>query len=73
MKIVTVIGARPQFIKAAVVSHSISEYNKGVNKKSLLVNEIIVHTGQHFDREMSSIFFKEMDIPKPKYNLNINI
>jgi len=64
MKIVTVIGARPQFIKAAVVSRAIKQ------KKD--VTEVIVHTGQHFDGNMSDIFFEEMEIPKPNYNLNIN-
>ena len=64
MKILTIIGARPQFIKAAVVSRSIAEHS--------LIHEIIVHTGQHFDENMSEIFFEEMNIPKPRYNLNIN-
>lgn len=64
MKIVTIVGARPQFIKAAVISRVISEY--------LEIQEIIVHTGQHFDENMSEIFFEEMNIPKPIYNLNIN-
>ena len=63
MKIVTIIGARPQFIKAAVVSR--------VFATSKDVTEIIVHTGQHFDSNMSDIFFEEMCIPKPHYNLNI--
>lgn len=64
MKILTVLGARPQFVKAAVLSRVISE------KK--LIEEVIVHTGQHYDKNMSDLFFDEMDIPKPKYNLNIN-
>lgn len=64
MKIVTIIGARPQFIKAAVVSRAISKYQH--------IEEIIIHTGQHFDSNMSEIFFEEMSIPKPLYNLNIN-
>ena len=64
IKLVTIIGARPQFIKAAALSRKIAEYNN--------INEIIVHTGQHFDTNMSDIFFEEMDIPKPNYNLNIN-
>ena len=64
MKIVTIIGARPQFIKAAVVSRAISSFPD--------VQEVIVHTGQHFDTNMSDIFFEEMCIPKPNYNLNIN-
>ncbi len=64
MKIITVIGARPQFIKAAVVSRAIAMHSD--------IEEIIVHTGQHFDENMSDIFFEEMSIPKPHYNLNIN-
>lgn len=64
MKIVTIIGARPQFVKAAVVSRELSN--------SMKIKEILVHTGQHFDKNMSDIFFEEMEIPTPKYNLNIN-
>lgn len=60
-KICTVIGARPQFIKAAPVS-------KVLRKE---FNEILIHTGQHYDNNMSSIFFDELDIPKPDYNLAI--
>ncbi|MEY2828184.1 MAG: hypothetical protein RIQ33_42 [Bacteroidota bacterium] len=63
-KIVTIIGARPQFVKAAVVSRAFSNSNQ--------LNEVIIHTGQHFDKNMSDIFFDEMQIPKPNYNLNIN-
>ena len=64
MKIVTVIGARPQFIKAAALSREF--------KKHSAIEEIIVHTGQHFDANMSEVFFEEMEIPKPTYNLEIN-
>ncbi len=63
-KIVTIIGARPQFIKAAAVSRAI--------KAGGGLKEIIVHTGQHFDDNMSSVFFREMEIPEPDYNLHIN-
>ena len=63
-KIVSILGARPQFIKAAVLSRIIKEEKE--------FSEVIVHTGQHFDSNMSEVFFNEMDIPKPKYNLNIN-
>ncbi|MBP3253114.1 MAG: UDP-N-acetylglucosamine 2-epimerase (non-hydrolyzing) [Bacteroidales bacterium] len=65
MKIVTVIGARPQIIKASAISRSLSEYFQGKTQ------EIIVHTGQHYDRNMSEVFFEELHIPRPKYNLNI--
>ena len=64
MKIVTILGARPQFIKASAISREISKYND--------IEEIIIHTGQHFDKNMSDIFFEEMSIPKPDYNLDIN-
>ncbi|MDJ0645256.1 MAG: UDP-N-acetylglucosamine 2-epimerase (non-hydrolyzing) [Flavobacteriaceae bacterium] len=63
-KIVTIVGARPQLVKAAVLSRIISKYNQ--------FEEIIVHTGQHFDTNMSGVFFNEMQIPKPKYNLGIS-
>ena len=56
MKIVTVLGARPQFIKAATVSRAIIEYNK--IKKDKYIEEIILHTGQHYDQKMSAIFFE---------------
>lgn len=72
MKIVTLIGARPQFIKAAVVSRAISESNKLVTSNSSLVTEVIIHTGQHYDRNMSDVFFEEMSIPRPDYFLDIN-
>ena len=64
MKVLTVVGARPQFIKAAAVSREI--------KKHSGLEEIIVHTGQHFDDNMSEIFFREMEIPKPQVNLGIH-
>jgi UDP-GlcNAc3NAcA epimerase len=64
-KIFTVIGARPQFIKAAIVSHVINTQYKDS------VQEIIVHTGQHYDANMSDIFFDQMNIPKPLYRLDI--
>nr|BFD59370.1 UDP-N-acetylglucosamine 2-epimerase (non-hydrolyzing) [Bdellovibrio sp. CKG001] len=64
MKIITVIGARPQFIKTAAVSRVIAQHSN--------IEEIIVHTGQHFDANMSDVFFDEMEIPKPKYQLGIS-
>ena len=63
MKILTIIGARPQFVKAATVSREISKYSN--------IKEIIVHTGQHFDENMSDIFFEQMSIPAPDYYLDI--
>ena len=63
MKILTVLGARPQFIKAGSVSREIAKHND--------IKEIIIHTGQHYDTNMSDIFFEEMKIPKPDYFLGI--
>ena len=62
-KIVTVVGARPQFIKLAVVSRVLRHQPE--------LQEVLVHTGQHYDHNMSDVFFEEMDIPKPDYNLGI--
>jgi UDP-GlcNAc3NAcA epimerase len=70
MKIATVVGARPQFIKAAVVSRAITAYNARAGKESL--TETIIHTGQHYDDNMSGIFFREMQIPQPAYHLGIS-
>ena len=64
MKIITIIGARPQFIKAAVVS-------RAMRLRPDEITEVIVHTGQHFDANMSDIFFEELDIPKPHYHLGV--
>jgi len=69
MKIVTIIGARPQFVKAAMVSKAIKDHNAIEKEK---ITEIIVHTGQHFDENMSDVFFNQMQIPKPNYNLEVN-
>lgn len=63
-KILTVLGARPQFVKASVVSRAIARTGG--------MNEILVHTGQHFDANMSDVFFSELSMPAPKYNLGIH-
>lgn len=68
MKIVTIVGARPQFVKASAVSR---EINRVIAEGNPLT-EVIVHTGQHFDANMSRIFFDEMGIPQPQYNLGIS-
>ena len=68
IKIVTIIGARPQFIKAAAFSRVLCEKYDPVNP----VKEILVHTGQHFDSNMSKVFFDELRIPEPDYNLGIH-
>jgi UDP-GlcNAc3NAcA epimerase len=61
LKIITILGARPQFIKAAAVSAVFKEQ----------FDELLVHTGQHYDANMSDVFFDELQIPKPKYHLNV--
>lgn len=63
MKIVSVVGARPQFIKAAVVSRTLRSFAG--------VREVLVHTGQHYDENMSGVFFEEMGIPAPDYHLGV--
>ncbi len=68
MKIFTVVGARPQFVKAAVVSRAIDEFNQTVSIRER-IEEVLVHTGQHYDDNMSDVFFKEMQIPVPRYHL----
>ena len=69
MKLVTIIGARPQIIKAAAVSRAIAEYNR--KHADHPITETIVHTGQHYDENMSKVFFDELDIPEPDYNLGV--
>jgi UDP-GlcNAc3NAcA epimerase len=66
LKVLTVVGARPQFIKAATVSRAVR------NHFAQDLREIIVHTGQHYDNNMSQVFFDEMDIPRPDFNLQIS-
>jgi UDP-GlcNAc3NAcA epimerase len=65
MKIITLIGARPQIIKAAALNRAVKNHFDDA------IDEIIVHTGQHYDENMSQVFINEMDISKPDYNLNV--
>ncbi|RPH30773.1 MAG: UDP-N-acetylglucosamine 2-epimerase (non-hydrolyzing) [Bacteroidales bacterium] len=62
MKVITIVGARPQFIKLGSFSRELRKFH----------TELIIHTGQHFDSEMSDLFFRDLEIPQPDFNLNIN-
>ena len=64
MKLLTIVGARPQFVKAAALSRALAQHDD--------IEELIVHTGQHFDANMSDVFFEEMNIPKPAFNLDVH-
>lgn len=63
LKIVTIVGARPQFVKASALSRALQQAG---------IREVLVHTGQHFDDNMAEVFFREMEIPEPAYNLGIH-
>ena len=64
MKLITIVGARPQIIKAAALS-------RAINDKFSQIQEVIVHTGQHYDNNMSEVFFTELKIPNPQINLKL--
>jgi UDP-GlcNAc3NAcA epimerase len=70
LKVVTIVGARPQFVKAAVVSRAISARNAAEMRR--VIEEIIIHTGQHYDENMSDVFFEQMRIPAPAHHLRIH-
>jgi len=67
MKIVTIVGARPQFIKAAAVSRAIHR----AHRRKRHIEEVLVHTGQHYDTLMDKVFFEELNLPKPDYHLGV--
>ena len=69
VRIISTVGARPQFIKAAAVSRAIVAHNKKFPDSTL--KEKIVHTGQHYDENMSKVLFDELEIPQPDYNLGV--
>jgi UDP-GlcNAc3NAcA epimerase len=76
MKIITIVGARPQFIKAAAVSRAIQAFNRrhrsfGRPHSKKQIQEILVHTGQHYDYLMDRVFFEELELPKPDYHLGV--
>ena len=64
-KIITIVGARPQFIKAAALSRGIRNHYPGK------IREVIIHTGQHYDDNMSRVFFEELEIPEPDHYLEV--
>ncbi len=70
MKIVTIVGARPQFIKAGAVCRAVEEYNRKASSKKRM-DEVLVHTGQHYDYLMDRVFFEELELPKPVYHLGV--
>lgn len=70
MKVVSIVGARPQFVKMAAVSRAIAAFNYQTQPENR-IKETTVHTGQHYDHSLSQVFFEELHIPKPKYNLNV--
>jgi len=67
MKIVTIVGARPQFIKAAATRRAIQE----MNRRKRRIRDVLVHTGQHYDYRMDKVFFEELKLPKPDYHLGV--
>jgi len=69
IKIVTIVGARPQFVKAAAVSRAIRKFNAGASVKR--ITEVLLHTGQHYDYNMSQVFFEQLEIGEPKYHLGV--
>jgi UDP-GlcNAc3NAcA epimerase len=64
VRVATMVGARPQFIKAAVVSRAFREHRPDMR-------EVLIHTGQHYDANLSDVFFEELDIPRPDHHLGI--
>ena len=70
MKLLSIVGARPQLIKTAMISRAIRMHNRNTSNKS--IQQIILHTGQHYDDNMSQMFINQLDIPQPDYNLAIS-
>ena len=69
VKIATIVGARPQFIKAGPVSHAVKIHNRTADSLERNIDEVLIHTGQHYDHEMSGVFFATLGLAAPKYNL----
>ncbi len=69
LKVATIVGARPQFIKAVAISRAIAGHNIACLEQAM--TEVLVHTGQHYDYEMSAVFFRELGLPEPTYHLGV--
>jgi UDP-GlcNAc3NAcA epimerase len=69
LKVATVVGARPQFIKAAAVSRAIARHNAACPERP--ITEVLIHTGQHYDYGMSAVFFHELELPEPAHHLSV--
>ena len=68
--VLSIVGARPQFVKAAMVVEAVRAHNR-LATTGRRIRHTLVHTGQHYDRNLSDVFFKQMPLPKPKYNLGV--
>lgn len=71
LHILSIVGARPQFVKAAMLVEAIRAHNRELQSGAARLRHTLVHTGQHYDRNLSDVFFKQMPLPKPKYNLGV--
>jgi UDP-GlcNAc3NAcA epimerase len=71
MRIATILGARPQFIKAGPVTHAVAVHNRTADSPSRMIDQVVIHTGQHYDHGMSDVFFEPLGLPAPKYNLAV--
>ena len=69
LKVATVVGARPQFVKAAAISRAITQYNAACPAQ--VIQEMLIHTGQHYDYEMSAVFFRQLGLPEPAHHLGV--
>jgi len=71
MKLLSIAGARPNFMKLAAIARAVEEYNQANKTDNKSINHVIVHTGQHYDEKMSRSFFEDLAIPKPDINLEV--
>jgi UDP-GlcNAc3NAcA epimerase len=71
VKLLSIVGARPQFVKAAMIAGAVTRHNRQTSSKKSRVRHILVHTGQHYEHRMSGVFFDELDLRKPDHNLAV--